>query len=110
MNKLIRKDDALAKEVFSRDLREYVVPSREIKRLREYDEPTEQAEDVEKMLQALFNRCRTLTHGAMCIFCGIRDACDMRRSVFRHKSDILGKTGFLEIDESVADVKGENTL
>lgn len=110
MKKLISKDAALEREVYSRDLREYVVPSREIKCLREYDEPTEQMADAEDMLRVLFNRCRTLTHGAMCIFCGIRDACDTRRSVFRHKSDILGKTGFLEIDESVADAKGENTL
>lgn len=87
MKKLISKDAALAEEVYSRDLREYVVPSREIKRLREYDAPTEQAEDAEEMLRVLFNRCAALTQGGMCIFCGMRDACDMRRSVFKKDGD-----------------------
>ena len=85
MSKLIRKDDAMQKQVFSRDLREYVVPVRCIKQLQTFDEPQEQPEDVDGMLHALFNRCYTVIamdgNPAMCMFCGIREACDKRRSI-----------------------------
>lgn len=87
MKKLISKEAALSAQVYSRDLREYVVPSREIKKLREYDEPQEQMENAEEMLRVLFNRCMTLTHGSLCIFCGICDACDARRSVWKKDGD-----------------------
>lgn len=87
MKKLISKEAALSAEVYSRDLREYVVPSREIKNLREYDEPEQQMENADEMLRVLFNRCMTLSHGSLCIFCGIRDACDMRRSVWKKEGD-----------------------
>lgn len=87
MKKLISKEAALSEEVYSRDLREYVVPSREIKKLREYDETKEQMENADEMLRVLFNRCMMLSHGFLCIFCGIRDACDMRRSVWKKDGD-----------------------
>ena len=61
--------------------------SREIKKLREYDEPQEQMENADEMLRVLFNRCMVFTKGATCIFCGMRDACDMKRSVLKKESD-----------------------
>lgn len=87
MKKLISKEAAISAQVYSRDLREYVVPVREIKNLREYDEPQEQMENTNEMLRVLFNRCMTLTHGSICLFCGIRDACDMRRNVWNKDGD-----------------------
>ena len=68
MKKLISKEAALAAEVYSRDLREFVVPSREIKNLREYDEPQEQMENADEMLRVLFNRCMTQTHSLTIFF------------------------------------------
>lgn len=87
MKKLVSKEAALSAQVYSRDLREYVVPVREIKNLREYNEPQEQMENTDEMLRVLFNRCMTLTHGSICLFCRIRDACDMRRNVWNKDGD-----------------------
>lgn len=85
MSKLIRKNETLDYQVFSRDLREYVVPVREINKLRTFDEPKEPPADYEDMLKALFNRCYALTamRGApeMCFFCVIREACNKFRTV-----------------------------
>jgi len=82
VKELIRLDDALTKYEWSRDLREYVVPVRVLKRLPRIDEPEEPAEDQSDMLRVLFNRCYALTGlNGMCFFCGMRDACDKYRSV-----------------------------
>lgn len=85
MSKLIRKEDIIEGQVFSRELREYVVPVRFIRQLQTFDEPQEQPEDYERMLNALFNRCYAVIamggNPAMCMFCGIREACDKRRTL-----------------------------
>ena len=82
VKELIRLDDALTKYEWSSDLREYVVPVRVLKRLPRIDEPEEPAENQSDMLRILFNRCYALTGlNGMCVFCGMRDACDKYRSV-----------------------------
>ena len=82
MKELIRLDDALDAQVFSYYDREYVVPVRVLKKLPKIDEPEEPAEDQSNMLRILFNRCFALTGiNGMCVFCGMRDACDKYRSV-----------------------------
>ena len=57
---------------------------KEIKRLnkeiREKDEQIKQQGDV---LRIMFNRCLTLSHGMLCIFCGEKKRCDEMRSVGR---------------------------
>ena len=84
MSKLIRKDEALDSKVFSRDLREYVVPVRELNRLCTFDEPEDQQDDLTDIVRVLFNRCyaQTVMNGGagMCFFCGIRDACYKMRT------------------------------
>ena len=67
-NKLIRLDEATQLQVFSRDLREYVVPVRELNRLHTVDD----AEQTEALLG-----------GATCVFCGMQDACGKYRSVMK---------------------------
>lgn len=82
MKELIHIDDALNAQVFSRDLREYVVPVRELKRLPRIDEPEENAEDQSNMLRILFNRCMASSGiGGMCFFCMMIDECKRYRSV-----------------------------
>lgn len=80
-------DDAMDRKVFSRDLREYVVPVRELQALRkiEVTEGTEDAPDQKEMLRVLFNRCMALTGGQTCLFCGMRKECDTFRSVMKIK-------------------------
>ena len=85
--KYISFDDAMDRKVFSRDLREYVVPVRELQTLRKVD-VTEDADDApnqKEMLRVLFNRCAALTGGQICLFCGIREECDSYRSVMKRK-------------------------
>ena len=85
--KTICFDDAMDRKVFSRDLREYVVPVRELQALRKI-EVTEEAEDApgqKEMLRVLFNRCMALTGGQICFSCGIRKGCDTYRSVMKSK-------------------------
>ena len=82
MKEMIRIDDALNAQVFSRDLREYVVPVRELKRLHRIDEPEENAEDQSDMLRILFNRCMAVSGvGGRCVFCGMIDECKRYCSV-----------------------------
>lgn len=87
--KYISFDDAMDRKVFSRDLREYVVPVRELQTLRKVD-VTEDADDApnqKEMLRVLFNRCMALTGGQTCFFCGIRKECDIYRSVLNNKEE-----------------------
>ena len=85
--KTICFDDAMENKVFSRDLREYVVPVRELQALRkiEVTEEAEDAPDQKEMLRVLFNRCMALTGGQTCFFCGMRKDCDTYRSVMKSK-------------------------
>ena len=85
--KTICFDDAMDRKVFSRDLREYVVPVRELQTLRKIEvaEEAEDAPDQKEMLRVLFNRCMALTGGQTCFWCGMRKECDMYRSVMNNK-------------------------
>lgn len=83
MSKLVRKEDVLESKVFSRDLREYVVPVRCINQAETLEEPDGPVENSDEMLRVLFNRCYALTEGATCLFCGIRQACKEKRSVMK---------------------------
>ena len=86
--KMIYLDDALDGKIFSRDLREYVVPVRVLQSCQSV-EPVEPVEAVEKnveykdMLKVLFNRCLALSSGQLCIFCGLRNECSQYRSVLK---------------------------
>ena len=87
--KTICFDDAMDRKVFSRDLREYVVPIRELQALRkiEVTEEAEDAPDQKEMLRVLFNRCMALTGGQTCPFCVMRKDCDTYRSVRKIKEE-----------------------
>lgn len=90
MKELICLDDALLKYEWSRDLREYVVPVRVIKQLPRTNGPEEPTEDQSNMLRILFNRCYALAgRNGMCVFCGMRDACDKYRSVGKDGDNVL---------------------
>ena len=84
--KYISFDDAMDRKVFSRDLREYVVPVRALQSLRKVD-VEEDVPDQKEMLRVLFNRCAALTGGQICLFCGIREECDSYRSVMKSKEE-----------------------
>ena len=84
--KYICFDDAMENKVFSRDLREYVVPVRALQSLRKVD-VEEDAPDRKEMLRVLFNRCMALTGGQICFFCGMRKECDIYRSVMKSKEE-----------------------
>lgn len=84
--KYICFDDAMENKVFSRDLREYVVPVRVLQSLRKAD-VEEDAPDQKEMLRILFNRCMALTEGQTCFFCGMREECDTFRSVMKSKEE-----------------------
>jgi hypothetical protein len=87
--KTICFDDAMDRKVFSRDLREYVVPVRELRALRKI-EVTEEAgfvPDQKEMISVLFNRCMALTTGQLCFLCEMREACDRHRSVMKSKEE-----------------------
>ena len=85
--KTICFDDAMDRKVFSRDLREYVVPIRELQDLRKIEvaEEAEDAPDRKELLRVLFNRCLALTNGQMCFFCTMIKECDTYRSVMNDK-------------------------
>ena len=52
----------------------------EIKRLKkELTKTDSRMKEQDEMLRHMFNRCMTLTRGAMCIFCGYREDCDVLR-------------------------------
>ena len=85
----ISYDDAIERKSFSRDLREYVVPVRELQTLRKID-VTVDADDApnqKEMLRVLFNRCMALTFGQTCFCCGIRKECGIYRSVMKSKEE-----------------------
>lgn len=84
--KYICFDDAMENKVFSRDLREYAVPVRALQSLRKVD-VEEDAPDQKEMLRVLFNRCMALTEGQLCFWCGMREACDIHRSVMKNKEE-----------------------
>lgn len=85
--KTICFDDAMDRKVFSRDLREYVVPVRELQALRKIEvaEEAEDAPDRKELLRILFKRCLALTNGQMCFFCTMMKECDIYRSVMNDK-------------------------
>jgi len=87
--KTICFDDAMDRKVFSRDLREYVVPVRELQALRKIKviEEAEDASAQKEMLRVLFNRCMALTGGQTCFYCGMRKDCDTYRSVMNEKKE-----------------------
>ena len=59
----------------------------EIKRLRkELAKMDNRLKEKDEMLRHMFNRCRTMTHGAMCIFCGYQGSCDAIRSVWNKEN------------------------
>ena len=84
--KYICFDDAMENKVFSRDLREYVVPVRVLQSLKKVD-VEEDTTDQKEMLRVLFNRCMALTGGQTCLFCGMRKECDTFRSVMKSKEE-----------------------
>ena len=84
--KYICFDEAMESKVFSRDLREYVVPVRVLQSLGEVD-VEEDAPDQKEMIRVLFNRCMALTGGQTCFWCGMREACDRHRSVMKSKEE-----------------------
>ena len=77
MSELIYLQDALQAKIFSRDLREYVVPVRVLNKL----EKKEESEFTSDMAKAIFNRCFALTGTQMCFFCEFREPCDKYRSI-----------------------------
>ena len=81
MSELIYLQDALQAKIFSRDLREYVVPVRVLNKLEKKEESEKQPEFTSDMAKALFNRCFALTGSQMCFFCEFREPCDKYRSV-----------------------------
>ena len=81
MSELIYLQDALQAKIFSRDLREYVVPVRVLNKLEKKEESEKQSEFTSDIAKALFNRCFALTGPQMCFFCGFRELCDKYRSV-----------------------------
>ena len=83
--KMIYLDDALDGKIFSRDLREYVVPVRVLQSCQSIEpvEPVEKNEEYKDMLKVLFNRCLALSSGQLCIFCGLRNECSQYRSVLK---------------------------
>ena len=89
MSKLIRKDEANDAAIYSRDLREYVVPVRVLNKLNTFDEPKEQNADYDDILRVMFNRCAAALSGggAMCVFCGCKDLCNKMRTVYQNKSE-----------------------
>ena len=80
--KMIYLDDALDGKIFSRDLREYVVPVRVLQSCQSV-EPVEENVEYKDMLKVLFNRCLALSSGQLCIFCGLRNECSQYRSVLK---------------------------
>ena len=84
--KYISFDDAMDRKVFSRDLREYVVPVRALQSLRKVD-VEEDVPDQKELLRLLFNRCMALIGGQTCLFCGIRKECGIYRSVMKIKEE-----------------------
>lgn len=85
--KYICFDDAIESKVFSRDLREYVVPVRVLQSLRKVDVEEDTA-DQKEMLRILFNRCMALTRGQTCFFCEMWKECDTLRSVMKIKEEM----------------------
>ena len=83
--KMIYLDDALDGKIFSRDLREYVVPVRVLQSCQSVEsvEPVEENVEYKDMLKVLFNRCLALSSGQLCIFCGLRNECSQYRSVLK---------------------------
>ena len=83
--KMIYLDDALDGKIFSRDLREYVVPVRVLQSCQGVEpvEPIEKNVEYKDMLKVLFNRCLALSSGQLCIFCGLRNECSQYRSVLK---------------------------
>lgn len=59
----------------------------EIKRLKkELAKKDSYLREKDEMLRHMFNRCMTLTRGAMCIFCGYRECCNALRSVWNEEN------------------------
>jgi len=57
---------------------------KQVKRLRaELKDRDKTIESQRESLRIMFNRCLTLSHGMLCIFCGEKKRCDEMRSVGR---------------------------
>jgi len=84
MAKFVDRDSIIQEnQVWSRDLKEYVVPVKALKQaafIREED-VRERSGTHGDLLRVLFNRCFALTGPTMCTFCGIRESCEKNRSV-----------------------------
>ena len=79
---VINTEDAVKQQIYSRDLREFVVPVRILKHLPTPELDVPDVEHYERLLTALFNRCMTCLNG-LCRFCGMRDDCYKFRSVLK---------------------------
>lgn len=94
MSKFIRLDDAVEHRVYSREFKDYVVPVKQLKQLKTFDEPKEkdEAEYYESMLRPLFNRCfaQLGRFPGACLWCGLRSECDKRRSIDKQEGETNG--------------------
>lgn len=83
--KYIKLDEAVEHRVYSREFKDYVVPVKQLKQLKAFDEPKEndEAEYYKRMLRSLFNRCWVQLGSKFpvsCLWCGLRSECEKRRN------------------------------
>lgn len=82
-SKYIKLDEAVEHRVYSREFKDYVVPVKQLKQLKAFDEPKEkdESEYYEEMLRPLFNRCwvQLGRFPGACLWCGLRSECEERR-------------------------------
>ena len=84
---IINTEDAVKQQIYSRDLREFVVPVRTLKNLPVPELNFPDVEHYEDLLRLLFNRCMVqMGMSGMCGFCGIRADCYKYRSVLKEKT------------------------
>ena len=80
----VNLDDILKKKKFSYDSKQYAVTEKDVRAARKIEIVSdEDVGDMETAIKALANRCATLTHLELCIFCGIRGICNKYRTVRR---------------------------
>lgn len=87
MSELIYLEDALQAKIFSRDLKEFVVPVRVLNKMEKKEEPEKQSEFTSDMAKALFNRCFAITGAQMCFLCRYREPCDKYRSMGKQQKE-----------------------
>ena len=82
-SKYVKLDDVIEQRVYSRDLKDYVVPVKKLRQLQSFDKPKAEstAEEYEQMLRPLFNRCwvQLGRFPGACLWCGLRSECEKRR-------------------------------